>query len=140
MAQRKPIGDRILEAYEEKHPNFLAKLPGTKRMKMEVPEDAANKWELAYRDFLDLQKKAGVIRHYEFNRIQFWIGPSLWYKPDFFVIMPNGSIEIHEVKGLERRAGINKFKSAAGMYRWATWRMVTKKNGVWTETRVMEAS
>lgn len=132
---KKSIQTQIYENYVSKHP-FLSQ--AEKPIVMSTPEDSANKWEKAYIEFLDLQVKAGTIKRYYFNRINFWIGPTVWYKPDFFILMPDGSIEIHEVKGHEKRVGVNKFKTAAGMHPWATWRMVTLKNGNWVETRTLK--
>ncbi len=87
-----------------------------------------NKTEMAYRDHLELLKKAGDILDYSFECETLKIGPDCRYTPDFRVIKldkcddvhedkfyPSGVefIEFHEVKGTVRKK--NTFGTKPGI-------------------------
>jgi hypothetical protein len=57
-----------------------------------------NNTETAYASILERRKLAGDITDYGYERITFKLGPELRLTPDFDVHLPDGEIQIHEVK------------------------------------------
>ena len=94
----------------------------------------ASKWEEQYRNMLELKYRACEILAYEYESITFRLAPKTTYTPDFLVVLPNGKIQIHEVKGFAREDAIIKFKVAAQQNPWFEFIMVKKsKNEGWVE-------
>ena len=59
-----------------------------------------NNTERAYSQYLELRRRAGEIAAYWFEPIKLKIASNACsYCPDFMVLFPDGSIELHEVKG-----------------------------------------
>jgi hypothetical protein len=58
-----------------------------------------NKTEGAYQQHLDLLQKAGEIVWYRFEAVTLKLGPDVRYTPDFLIMLPDGQLEAHEVKG-----------------------------------------
>ena len=81
-----------------------------------------NKTETAYSKYLEELKKQGVIIWYAFEPITLKLANTLRYTPDFVVILADGSVQLHEVKGAraifydDAKA---KVKMCAQKYRWA---------------------
>lgn len=66
-----------------------------------------NKTEAAYADHLKAAVIAGEVACWWFEGIGLKVAPNCHYYPDFMVMLPDGRIEIHEVKA----------RSANGSYR-----------------------
>jgi hypothetical protein len=62
-----------------------------------------NKTELAYEAHLNLRKIKGEIAWFAFEGMTFKLGPDVRYTPDFPVLLTDGTLECHEVKGTEKR-------------------------------------
>ena len=60
---------------------------------------AMNKTEAVYADHLRMQQIAGVVLWYRFEGVKLRLADNTFYTPDFAVMLDNGQIEIHEVKG-----------------------------------------
>lgn len=58
-----------------------------------------NKTEAEYARRLDARKAAGEIACYWFERYTLRLADGCRYTPDFMVMLPDGEMEIHEVKG-----------------------------------------
>ena len=58
-----------------------------------------NNAELAYNKTLALRKMAGKILWYSFEGITLRLADRTTYTPDFVVMLANGELELHEVKG-----------------------------------------
>ena len=110
-----------------------------------TPSPYKSKWEAAYAQHLELMKKVGEIVDFWYEPIRFRLpGKANFYKPDFVVqrhrdFEVNGyraRLEIHEVKGWSknRREGITKFKTAAGLNPWAIFKLIRYENGQWIES------
>lgn len=56
----------------------------------------------------------------------------LRYTPDFLVQLPDGTLEIHELKGFRENAGVARFKAAAVIHLYLTFRLVEWKDNQWT--------
>lgn len=74
----------------------------------------------------------GIIREYSFEVETLKIGEKRCsYTPDFRVIMPDGTLEFHEVKGFWRDDARVKLKAAAAqhpyVFRAATWNNKAKE-------------
>ena len=107
-------------------------------------------WESAYAQHLDILEAAGEIVGWWYEPIRFRLpGPRNFYKPDFLVQAAckqrygsmagqHAGIEIVEVKGWSknRREGITKFKTAAGLNPWALFKLVKWDGRQWVEQRM----
>lgn len=58
-----------------------------------------NKGERAYASHLDLWRAAGKVRRWWFEFVALRLADNTHYKPDFLVQLPDGALELHEVKG-----------------------------------------
>jgi len=96
------------------------------------------KTEKQYAWLLLEEQQAGKILKGLFEHVTFYLTePQLGtkrvsYTPDFFVILPDGSIRIDEIKGpFIREDSELKFKVAADKFPWFHWRMIQiDKKGV----------
>lgn len=91
-----------------------------------------NQLETQYGLHLCKLRDAGAILEYSFEVETLKIGEKRCsYTPDFRVIMPDGTIEFHEVKGFWRDDARVKLKAAAAqhpyVFRAATWDRKTKE-------------
>jgi hypothetical protein len=95
-----------------------------------------NKLEAAYAQHLDLQRFAGEIHWWGYERVRLRVGNGAWYKPDFFVQRErDGPIELHETKGFRREAAIVRIKACADEYPFIFY-LVTRRGGQWIKHRV----
>ena len=109
-----------------------------------------NKTEKAYCAHLDVRKHVGEIVWWGFEMFTFKIGPDTRYTPDFAVLLPDGILEMHDVKGtttLKRKSGAKakapysvddakvKIKVAAGLLP-LVFKLVYKVDGNWIEEEV----
>lgn len=74
-----------------------------------------NGTERAYADtVLEPLKRAGEIAHYWFEQFTFKLAADLRYTPDFVVMLSDGELECHEIKGeFIREDALIKLKLAA---------------------------
>ncbi len=105
------------------------------RARQRVPGQM-NKTEARYADHLELQKIAGAVLDWRFEAFTLKLGPDLRYSPDFFVLLPDGFIEFHELKGskTDKRTGkqtywaeedgLVKIRSAAQQFPWFAFRIL----------------
>jgi hypothetical protein len=67
-----------------------------------------------------------------FEGVKFRLADNTWYMPDFMVI-EDGGITFYEIKGgFVRDTGRAKFKIAAEMNPWFTWKWAQYKDKKWT--------
>ena len=95
-----------------------------------------NNAELAYSKTLALRKMAGKILWYSFEGITLRLADRTTYTPDFVVMLANGELELHEVKGFWTDDAKVKVKVAAEKFpfRFIAVRMVkgvTEQLGEW---------
>ena len=57
-----------------------------------------NKTEMSYGQHLELRKAVGEIAAYWFEGVTLKLGDDLRYTADYLVQLPNGELELHEVK------------------------------------------
>jgi len=65
--------------------------------------DRQNKTEAAYEAHLNLRKITGEVAWFQFEGITLKLGPDCRYTPDFAVLLADGTLELHEIKGTEKR-------------------------------------
>lgn len=75
-----------------------------------------NKTEAAYAARLEALKLAGEIADYRFECVKLRLADNTFYTPDFMVLMPNFTFEMHEVKGHWEDDARVKIKVAAELY------------------------
>jgi len=75
-----------------------------------------NKTEAAYQQHLELRKHAGEIVWYRFEGIKLRLADKTFYTPDFAVMLTDGAMELHEVKGYWLDDARAKTKIAAEQY------------------------
>ena len=81
-----------------------------------LKQGSMNKTELAYEQQLRILLLAGEIVWYKFEAINLRLADKTFYKPDFFVMLADGTLEVHEVKGYWADDAKVKIKVAAEMY------------------------
>ncbi len=90
-----------------------------------------NKTEEAYAQRLELLKHAGEIAWYKFEGLKFRLADNTFYTPDFAVMMADGAMEAHEVKGFWQDDAKAKIKIAADLYpfKFIAVKVLAKKAG-----------
>ena len=90
-----------------------------------------NKTEAAYAARLELLKNSGEILWYKFEGMKFRLADNTFYTPDFIVMLANGVMQSHEVKGFWTDDARVKIKVAADMYpfEFLAVKVRTKKSG-----------
>ena len=111
--------------------NFKAKA----RPKTRKDERGMNGLEQRYADYLDNLKRLGDIAHWQFQPWTLNYAPGATYKFDFLVMLPDGSLEVHETKGHWEPAARVKVKTCAKEFWYLTFYAVTEKNGTWNYER-----
>ncbi len=92
---------------------------------------ALNKTEALYQRELELRKMAGEVAWYKFEGLKFRLADNTFYTPDFAVMLTDGTMEAHEVKGHWQDDARAKIKIAADMYpfRFIAVKVQAKKAG-----------
>lgn len=94
-----------------------------------------NKTEKAYADYLEVQKRAGLVSAFWFEAIKLKIADhACSYTPDFLVLRPDGALELHEVKGSTRIFTDDakvKTKAAATLYPFKVFVVYPDKKVGW---------
>ena len=98
-----------------------------------------SKLEARYAGHLEAQQHVGEIRDIRYESVTFKLAKKTTLTPDFWVELPDRTVEIHEVKGRMREDAWVKLKVAAGRWPHFRWFLVTRKNGEWIIKRVPSA-
>ena len=85
-----------------------------------LPGGEMNKTEAAYNRLLETRLGVGDIRWFKFEPINIRSGAKCFYSVDFMVMLADGTIEAHEVKGTVSythlfAAGLRKFRPFFGL-------------------------
>ena len=90
-----------------------------------------NKTEAAYAATLDQRRVAGEVAWFKFEGMKFRLAENTSYTPDFNVMLSDGTLEMHEVKGFWTDDGRAKIKIAADLYpmRFVAIKAKPKKDG-----------
>ena len=92
---------------------------------------AMNKTEQAYAATLAERQHAGEVAWFKFEGIKLRLADNTFYSPDFAVMLSDGVLEMHEVKGYWLDDARAKIKIAADMYpiRFVAIQAKPKKEG-----------
>jgi len=92
---------------------------------------AMNKTEAAYALHLEAAKSSGDVLWYKFEGVKLRLADNTFYSPDFAVMLSDGQIEMHEVKGFWADDARVKIKVAADLYpfRFIAVKVRAKKDG-----------
>lgn len=90
-----------------------------------------NKTEAAYEASLQARQIAGEVAWFRFEGMKLRLADNTFYTPDFAVMLANGQIELHEVKGFWADDARVKIKVAAHQYpfRFIAVRARSKRDG-----------
>ena len=93
------------------------------------PHGEMNKGERAYADHLEALKAAGKIADWRYESLTLKLAPDCRFTADFAVMMPDGEIVLHEIKGRTRsgKPWIEedaRIKIKTGAVWWWWWRLV----------------
>lgn len=90
-----------------------------------------NKSEEAYGKYLESLKQAGIVAWYKFEGIKLRLADNTFYTPDYAVMLTDGSMECHEVKGYWMDDAKVKIKVAADIYpfRFVAIKAKAKRDG-----------
>lgn len=91
-----------------------------------------NKTEAAYAADLEAQKRSGEIAWYAFEALKFRLADKTFYTPDFIVMLANGQLEAHEVKGFWQDDARVKIKMAAELFPLQFSAVRKAAAGAWT--------
>jgi hypothetical protein len=75
-----------------------------------------NKTEARYAETLWQRQIAGEVAWFKFEGMKFRLADNTFYTPDFAVLLSNGELEAHDVKGHWEDDARAKIKIAADMY------------------------
>lgn len=93
-----------------------------------------NGLEAAYAEHLKTLQQAGAVDWFAFEAIKLKLADSTFYTPDFLVLMMNGDLEVHEVKGHWEDDARVKIKVAAALFPFrfrAIQRLPKRDGGGW---------
>lgn len=89
-----------------------------------------NRTEAKYAAELELQRAAGTIAWWKFEGVKLRLADGCFYTPDFAVMLADGVIEMHEIKGYWQDDARVKIKIAAATYPFR-FIALTAKRGTW---------
>jgi hypothetical protein len=107
--------------------NAKAKLQALGRLKT----GQMNKTEEAYANTLRQRQNAGEVAWFKFEGVKLRLADNTFYSPDFAVMLADGQMEMHEVKGHWMDDARAKIKIASDLYpfRFVAVKVQTKKAG-----------
>lgn len=83
-----------------------------------------NKTEARYAADLEMRKRIGEIQDYRWQPLRLKLGLNCTYDPDFLVLMADGTVEFHEIKGgYITDDAMVKVKVAANLFPWFVFRL-----------------
>lgn len=81
-----------------------------------LPKGVMNATEAAYHAHLFQRQAAGEVAWFKFEGLKLRLADNTFYTPDFAVMLTNGALECHEVKGHWLDDARAKIKIAADLY------------------------
>jgi hypothetical protein len=91
-----------------------------------------NGMEAEYAVQLEARKRAGAIVAYWYEAQTMKLAHDTRYTPDFLVQLPNGEMELHEVKGFWREDAKIKAKVCASLYPYPVYIAQRMRGGGFT--------
>jgi len=99
------------------------------------PGGSMNGLERAFAQELERRCLAGEIASWRFQPLRLILAPATTYCPDFQVILPDGRLELVEVKGFWRDDARVKVKLAAALFPEFGFVAVQRRKAAWSEER-----
>jgi hypothetical protein len=96
-----------------------------------APAPFRSNTEAGYASYLHVQMLGGDIQLYRYEPFRLHLAERTTLTPDFLVVMKDGSLQIHEVKGWAREDAMVKLKIAARLYPWWKFVLVKRVKGQW---------
>ena len=81
-----------------------------------LPAGHMNKTEAAYAQDLEILRQTGAIAWWAFEGLKFRLADATFYTPDFSVMLANGELQAHEIKGHWEDDAKVKIKVAASLF------------------------
>lgn len=75
-----------------------------------------NNTEQAYGAHLELLRQSGYVAWFKFEGVKLRLADNTFYSPDFAVMLTDGQMQMHEVKGFWQDDARVKIKVAADLY------------------------
>jgi hypothetical protein len=110
--------------------------PAQSNKAVQTPKEKMNGLEKSYAQYLEFLKKAGEIKDWKFEPINFRLADKCFYKIDFLIRNNDDSIEFHETKGRWEDDALVKFKVVAEMYPFWIFKAIMRKDGQFYVERV----
>jgi hypothetical protein len=104
------------------------------------PRGQMNNLEREYAEQLKLRERAGEVEWFAYEGVKFRLANNTFYTPDFLVMLANGDMEVHEVKGFWEEDARVKIKVAAALYPFRFIAISKGKEGWRIETFSAEAA
>ncbi len=92
-----------------------------------------NKLEREYSEVLEAMRLSGKVHSWKYERVALRLAKGCTYNPDFHVVLSDGMVEFHEVKGFWEDDALVKIKVAADEFPEYAFRAFHKKSGQWVE-------
>ena len=83
-----------------------------------------SQWEAEYAGVLEMRFRAGDIVDYGYERITLRLPGDVRYTPDFDAVLPDGTIEMHEVKAWLREVARDRLRSAVATFPTVHWYLI----------------
>ena len=106
------------------------------RVRPDADRNKMNRLESRYAEHLGYLRLEGKVSAFMYEAVTLRLADRTSYNPDFFLVMPDGTIEIHETKGFMRDDAAVKIKVAAKMFPWFTFKLVRYNRGTWEITTI----
>ncbi len=97
-----------------------------------IPAGRMNRLEAKYARLLAIRVTAGELVWWQFEAVKLRLADGCFYEPDFLVMLADGVLEIHEVKGVWTDDARVKIKVAAEqfpVFRFAAFRLPKRGRG-----------
>lgn len=91
-------------------------LVGSVKARGAMPRDGMNGLERRYSVHLEFRRLQGEVMWWKFHALKLRLANDTFYETDFFLMLPDGLMEVHETKGWWRDDARVKIKVAASMY------------------------
>ena len=98
-----------------------------------------NRLETRYSKVLEFRRLEGSVELWRFERFKLRLGRGAWYTVDFWVVLSDGQVECHEVKGFQREAAMVRIKTAADLYPELRFLLVKRERGEWRTREILPA-
>jgi hypothetical protein len=94
------------------------------------PKGTMNKTEAIFAENLELERLAGKVKEWGFEKIKLRLGDNCFYTIDFYVVEADDQLKLVEVKGgFITAKGMVKFKTACELFPFIKFVMVQIKKG-----------